>query len=105
MTRTRRPAPGPADLAILDPDGRFRHRLDADRAAIVSLSDSHDLDQLRAIVHRLAGAAGTFGYGSVGDVAIALDDKLAAGRAVTAADVARLLAALEQALGTPEKSA
>ena len=101
----RRPTPSAADLKLLDPDGSFRGRLEDDRQTIAQLSDSGNLDELRQIVHGLAGAAGTFGYGEIGDVAIEIDDRFVAGEAVTAAAIARLLAALEQALGTPEKSA
>jgi HPt (histidine-containing phosphotransfer) domain-containing protein len=100
----RRRGPSKADLAVLDPDGGFRARLEQDRRAVAELGDSHDLDEIRGIVHRLAGAAGTFGYRAVGDVAIALDDRFVAGEPVGAPDIARLLAALEQALGKPEKS-
>jgi HPt (histidine-containing phosphotransfer) domain-containing protein len=101
----RRPRPSVEDLQVLDPAGRFRARLEADRQAIAELSDTGTLDELRQVVHRLAGAAGTFGYAEVGETAIALDEAFTAGRPVAAADVARLLAALEQALGKPEKSA
>ena len=101
----RRPNPSEADRKLLDPDGTFRERLEADRQKLAQLSDTGDLDQLKRIVHGLAGAAGTFGYGELGDIAIALDDDLVAGKTVAPADIARLLAALEQALGKPEKSA
>jgi HPt (histidine-containing phosphotransfer) domain-containing protein len=100
-----RAPPSAEDLKALDPDGSFRERLEADRAAIAQLSETADLDQLRRIVHALAGAAGTFGFAEIGDIAIELDDKFIASRAVSAIDIARLLAALEQALGEPERSA
>jgi HPt (histidine-containing phosphotransfer) domain-containing protein len=101
----RPPYPSAADLNLLDPDGRFRERLEADRQALAQLSDSHDTAELARVVHGLAGAAGTFGYSAVGEIAIELDDKLRSGHALAATDLARLLAALEQALGKPEKSA
>ena len=101
----RRPTPSAADLKLLDPDGAFRARLEDDRQAIAELSDSGDLNELKRIVHGLAGAAGTFGYGEVGDIAIEIDDVFARGESVGAQDIARLLAALEQALGIPGKSA
>ena len=97
--------PSKADLGILDPDGSFRERLDADRRRLAELSDEGDRGELRRVVHGLAGAAGTFGHREVGEVAIALDDKFAAGERVLPVDVARLVAALEQTLGKPEKSA
>jgi HPt (histidine-containing phosphotransfer) domain-containing protein len=101
----RRPTPSAADLKLLDPDGAFRTRLDDDRQKIAQLSDTGDLDELKRIVHGLAGAAGTFGYGELGDIAIELDDAFVAGHAIAPADMARLLATLEQALGKSEKSA
>jgi HPt (histidine-containing phosphotransfer) domain-containing protein len=101
----RAPEPSASDLKVLDPDGRFRERLEADRQAIAELGDNGNLSELKRIVHGLAGAAGTFGYGAVGDIAIALDDRLVAGETVGAPGIARLLAALEQALGKPGKSA
>jgi len=97
--------PTKTDLKVLDPDGSFRDRLEADRRRLAELSDHNDLNELRRVVHGLAGAAGTFGYREIGEAAIALDDKFAAGERVLPADVARLMAALEQALGKPEKSA
>jgi HPt (histidine-containing phosphotransfer) domain-containing protein len=102
---TRHPKPSRDDLALLDPDGSFRERLEADRRAIAELSDSSDLDRLRRIVHGLAGAAGTFGYAEIGDIAIELDDSFITGEDIAPAGLARLLAALEQALARPEKSA
>lgn len=101
----RRPQPSAADLRLLDPDGSFRERLEADRRALAELSDTGDMAELKRIVHGLAGAAGTFGHGAISEAAIEIDDALTAGRPVDAAALARLLAALEQALGKPEKSA
>ena len=100
-----RPSPSVADLKLLDPDGRFRARLIADHKTIGALSDSHDLAGLAPIVHRLAGAAGTFGFAALGEVAIALDEQLRGETPVTAADLARLLAVLDDALQGPSKSA
>jgi HPt (histidine-containing phosphotransfer) domain-containing protein len=102
---SRAPRPTPEDLAALDPDGIFHDRLEADLAAIAELGESADLPRLKRIVHGLAGAAGTFGFGELGDIAIALDDRFVAGQPVSAIDIARLTAALEQALGKPMKSA
>jgi HPt (histidine-containing phosphotransfer) domain-containing protein len=100
-----RPGPSVADLKLLDPDGNFRDRLEADRQALAELSDSGDMDAFKRLVHGLAGAAGTFGYGEVGDIAIEIDEVLAAGRRADPSAMARLLAALEQALGKSKKSA
>lgn len=101
----RRPAPTPDELGTLDPEGRFRERLETDRRRIAELSDNGNLKELRSVVHGLAGAAGTFGYQQVGERAIELDDRFEAGQPVSAVEIAGLLAALEQALGKPEKSA
>lgn len=101
----RQPAPTPDDLRLLDPTGSFRDRLEADREAIATLSASGDLAALAPIVHRLAGAAGTFGFAEIGAIAISIDDRFVAGRPVTATTIARLLAALDHALGKAEKSA
>ncbi len=98
------PRPTPDDLRALDPEGNFIKRLQNDHEAVASLSDSGDLEPLKVIVHQLAGAAATFGYPELGDIAIALDDSFRQ-REPAAADIARLLAALEQALGLPAKSA
>ena len=100
----RRPTPSPDDLRALDPDGKFHERLEADRAAVAQLSETGDLKALERIVHGLAGAAGTFGFPEVGEIAIELDEAFRGGTTPTAVDIARLLAALEQALGKPEKS-
>ncbi len=87
--------PNPADGKILDPEGKFRDRLDADRAAITQLGESGDRKELERIVHGLAGAAGTFGYADLGEIALELDERFRVGERVSAADIARLLAALK----------
>ena len=38
--------------------------------------------EVRRIVHQLAGAAGTFGYGELGELAISIDDRLIEGAAL-----------------------
>jgi HPt (histidine-containing phosphotransfer) domain-containing protein len=94
-------APTPAELAIIDPDGSFRQRLARDRDAIAALIGQGADRQLETIVHRLAGAATTFGYEEIGTLAIALDDAFIEareqGRAVP--DVAPLLARLTEVVG------
>ncbi|HVY19280.1 MAG TPA: hypothetical protein VHA70_04250 [Bauldia sp.] len=55
-------APSLADLALIDPDGAFRDRLMRDHDSIVALSQQGALRELETVVHRLAGAAATFGY-------------------------------------------
>jgi HPt (histidine-containing phosphotransfer) domain-containing protein len=90
------PAPSAADLALLDPDGLFRGRLAHDRRVLAR--HRNDIAHVRVVIHQLAGAAGTFGYAELGDIALALDDRLAEGLAVKADDIAVLIAALDQAL-------
>ena len=100
----RGPTPSSADLKILDPEGRFRDRLEADRASIARLNKTGDLNGLERVVHGLAGAAGTFGYAEVGEIAIEIDEAFRGGRKPTALEVTRLLATLQQALSKPTKS-
>jgi hypothetical protein len=94
------PAPSADDLALLDPDGLFRGRLVHDRRVL----DRHrnDIAHVRVVIHQLAGAAGTFGYAELGDIAIALDDRLADGLPVAPDDIDGLIAALDDALRTSD---
>jgi HPt (histidine-containing phosphotransfer) domain-containing protein len=105
-----------AELALLDPDGSFAARLAGDRAALVALAEtgrSSDaaetpglLAEMEVLAHRLAGAAGTFGYAAVGAAALDLEDSLVEHR--RSADgpgeirvreaLSRLLRALDDAL-------
>lgn len=106
-----RPSPTPEELALIDPDGAFRRRLAVDREALgrlLAADPSPDAQaRLEVLVHRLAGAAGTFAYAEVSDVAIALDDAFVAARhgAGAVPDAAPLLAALDRALEVSLKSA
>jgi HPt (histidine-containing phosphotransfer) domain-containing protein len=101
------PAPSPTldDLRLLDPDGSFVERLAADRLAIMKLIDNGRPQELGPLVHRLAGAAGTFGFAEIGDLAITLDDATAAGRPITAVAAARLAATIDCGLKNHERSA
>lgn len=90
-----RQPPSADELRILDPDGQFQARLIADRAAIERLAEAGPSAELARLVHGLAGAAGTFGHGAIGDAAIALDDAFVDGE--TGA-VPALLDALQKAL-------
>lgn len=89
-------APSPADLALIDPDGAFRDRLMRDHDSIVALSQQGALRELETVVHRLAGAAATFGYMEIGSIATKLDDAFVSSRekGTEAPDVAPLLRAL-----------
>lgn len=74
------------DLALLDPDGTFPARLAGDRDTLVGYADGlwaleagaleERLKQIATLAHRLAGAAGTFGYRDVGDAALALEERI-----------------------------
>ena len=105
------PAPSAADLALLDPDGSFVLRLKDDREALTRLASGlwaaeargERLARLEALAHRLAGAAGTFGYARVGDAALALENGImSAGHGVDRGEdrsmIERDLAALQNAL-------
>jgi len=94
------PAPSAADLALLDPEGLFRGRLAHDRRVLER--HRNDIAHVRVIIHQLAGAAGTFGYAELGDVAVALDDRLAEGLPVGADDLDALIAALDEALDSSD---
>jgi HPt (histidine-containing phosphotransfer) domain-containing protein len=78
---------GPADLAVLDPDGAFVRRLRDDRDALTELASglwsapeevrAVRLARIEALAHRLAGAAGTFGYAEIGAAAADLEGSVA----------------------------
>ena len=103
----RRLQPSAEDLAILDPDGRFRARLIDDRARLGVLTaaapGAAERENLERLAHQLAGAAGTFGFVEIGDLAIALEDELIAVRQgdtgmARVARVQRMIADLQRAL-------
>jgi HPt (histidine-containing phosphotransfer) domain-containing protein len=112
-----RKLPGAADLAVLDPDGSFVCRLRDDRDTLTRLahglwSSPKDarrarLAEIEELAHRLAGAAGTFGYERVGVAALELEDCVAAkasgtdhceDRSAIEAGLARLRLALDGSL-------
>jgi HPt (histidine-containing phosphotransfer) domain-containing protein len=59
------------------------------------LQTETDPQKLRPVVHRLSGAAGTFGYGEISADAGEVDDALIEGLAPPADVLARLIATLE----------
>ena len=109
-------APSAADLALLDPDGSFVGRLKTDRDALAKLASGlwatplaarrKQLTEIEALAHRLAGAAGTFGYPGVGAAALELEGCVTAAshgpqhRSTIDAGLAGLRAALEASVGT-----
>jgi HPt (histidine-containing phosphotransfer) domain-containing protein len=58
-------------------------------------SDDTAPEERRRVIHRIAGAAGMFGFAALGALAGRLDDQAAAGEAPDPGDFAALLAALE----------
>jgi HPt (histidine-containing phosphotransfer) domain-containing protein len=104
-----RKKPSLTDLAVLDPDGAFIRRLRDDRDALIGLAAdlwsapehlrSARLTKIEALAHRLAGAAGTFGYSEVGAAALELESRIATprsdGRSAIDAGLAGLQTALE----------
>ncbi|MBS0294788.1 MAG: Hpt domain-containing protein [Proteobacteria bacterium] len=55
-------------------------------------------DDLRQVVHRLAGAAGTFGYAELSRIAGEADDALVLNQADVGAELTQLVEALKDAL-------
>ena len=111
--------PTAEELRLLDPEGRFRARLAADRRLLAGLSRQlwresprgrqDRLEEIETLAHRLAGAAGTFGFAAVGEAALALEDVLIeqregllrGERAALAARLAALTEALDRATAPP----
>lgn len=116
----RKTDPERAALALLDPDGSFIERLRQDRATLMALlkeladggsAKQAPLERLQTLAHRLAGAAGTFGHGQIGEAAISLEDCLPdiAFFPVHSIDpvlgkASRLCALLDEALGRTDDS-
>jgi HPt (histidine-containing phosphotransfer) domain-containing protein len=108
--------PTAEELQLLDPEGRFLARLAADRRRLAGLSRhlwrqsprvrQDRLGEIETLVHRLAGAAGTFGFAAVGEAALALEEVLIEQRQsllrrereVLFARLAALTEALDQAI-------
>ncbi|MEX1180557.1 MAG: Hpt domain-containing protein [Cucumibacter sp.] len=71
-----------ADAAIADLRRRFRQRAFEDAAEIERLAEGLEAaapdvgtrEYVRRVAHKLAGAAGTFGFASIGDCAAQLED-------------------------------
>ena len=75
---------------------QFLERCRADLAALAG-SSADDPDR-GAIVHRLAGAAGSFGFPALGEAAAILDLARIEGRSPTAEDFDTLIRNLEAAI-------
>jgi HPt (histidine-containing phosphotransfer) domain-containing protein len=107
------------DRALLDPEGIFPARLADDRAALADCASDlwtigakareERLNRMTALAHRLAGAAGTFGYHTVSDAALALEEQILErwpgdaprmGHAAVRQALEGLIDALDEALAT-----
>lgn len=75
---------------------RFRARAVADRAELEVVAADPTSDDLRRLVHNLAGAAGTFGYGPLSQAAVEIDDQMASGRPADPASLQRLKERLDE---------
>ena len=58
---------------------RFRERCTADRTSLQQMTQAGDVDGVRMLAHKLAGAAGTFGFAPLSEAALHLEDQVAYG--------------------------
>lgn len=77
---------------------RFRDQAAAEAKALILAATAGDGAGVERIAHRMAGAAGMFGFPEVQAAAAAVDAAFAAGRAPDADRINRLVAALEAAV-------
>jgi two-component system response regulator TctD len=95
-----RAAPAPS-FSRIAPDGSFRQRLVDDHRALAVLGRKINqrgdrvLIALAKLAHRLAGAAGTFGYERIGDSAASLEQRTETTLAATGLRRQKLLALVE----------
>ena len=81
---------------------RFRDRASADRQALEYLAmDDLASDELRRLVHNLAGTAGTFGFRSISQAAMEIDDQMASGSPADTASLNRLKDHLDDLVQSP----
>lgn len=81
---------------------RLRRRfIERSRGDLAEIRAERDPAKLRPVVHRLSGAAGTFGYVELSRLAGEVDDVLVEGGAPSDAELARLIEALERTV-SPE---
>ena len=66
------------------------------RQDLVVIRAERDAAKLRPVVHRLSGAAGTFGYHELSRLAGQVDDVLVEGGAPSEAELARLIGEIER---------
>jgi HPt (histidine-containing phosphotransfer) domain-containing protein len=76
---------------------RLKQRfLERSRQDLAVIRAERDPARLRPVVHRLSGAAGTFGYHELSRLAGEVDDVLVEGGAPSEAELARLIAEIER---------
>ncbi len=66
----------------------------------IATPQSFERDKLRAVVHRLAGAAGTFGFASLSAAAGAADDVLMTADGVLGDELTHVVAELKAAIAS-----
>ncbi|MGZ9098175.1 MAG: Hpt domain-containing protein [Brevundimonas sp.] len=83
----------------------FVERCREDLRELRRLGEQGDVDACGPLVHRLAGAAGSFGFPEISGAALAVDQQIRDGREVPGRDMERLLALLaEVSSPTSERS-
>jgi len=86
------PTPSAAHMTILC--AKFVARCEEDERALARLSPLEHPKEVRAIAHRLAGSAATFGFPDAGRAALTVDQAYAEGRLPTDAQIQAVLHAL-----------
>ena len=76
---------------------RLRQRfIERSRQDLAAIRAERDPAKLRPVVHRLSGAAGTFGYDALSRLAGEVDDVLVEGGAPSETELARLIGEIER---------
>lgn len=83
----------------------FVARCRTDLAELRRLGDRGDTAEVGALVHRLAGAAGSFGFPEVSASALVVDQQIRDGGAASQADMERLLGLLTDLAGAEDSRA
>ncbi len=79
-----------------------RRFLDRCREDLDAIRSERDPERLRAVVHRLSGAAGTFGFSELSKEAGEVDDVLVEGGSPSAEALRRLIGKTESAIATAD---
>ncbi|MDQ8028958.1 MAG: Hpt domain-containing protein [Brevundimonas sp.] len=78
---------------------RFRDRALADADALALALAADDMEQIEALTHGLAGAAGIFGFTGIGGLAKALDDQFSQQRPPDPTEIEALIAEIRREMG------